>query len=76
MGSHIGRSTHCHRVRQMGNPCNIQSERARSELLDTVLEGPDQPNQVLSAHLAQVDRASLLCEPGFITSYPFLSLRG
>jgi hypothetical protein len=37
-----------------------QAERTISELLDTVLEGPDRLNQVLSAHLAQVDRVSLL----------------
>lgn len=40
--------------------------RTNPELLDTVLEGPDQLDQVLSAHLAQVDRASLLCEPGLL----------
>lgn len=40
--------------------------RTSSELLDTVLEGPDQLDQVLSAHLAQVDCASLLREPGLL----------
>lgn len=40
--------------------------RTSPELLDTVLKGPDQLDQFLSAHLAQVDRASLLCEPGLL----------
>ena len=49
----------------MRNPCNIQSERIPGQL-NTVLEGPDQLDQVLSAHLAQVNRASLLYEPGLL----------
>jgi hypothetical protein len=37
-------------------------------------EGPDRLNQVLSAHLAQVDRVSLLREPGLLrlTLFSFL----
>lgn len=70
VSSHIGRSAHYHRVRQMRNPCNIQSKRARSELLDTVLEGPDQLDQVLSAHLAPSRSCFPAVRAWIITSYP------
>lgn len=57
VSSHIG-STHCYRLRWW-NLCNKQNEQFPSYWTRS-FEGPDRLNQVLSAHLAQVDRVSLL----------------
>jgi hypothetical protein len=55
-----------------------QNQKGRSPGLDTVLEGPDQLDQVLSVHLTQDYRAFPCCASRIyfnITSFPVLRLK-
>lgn len=50
--------------------CIHATKKRKYSGLDTVLEGPDQLNQALAAHLAQDDRAFPCCARRFHYVFP------